>query len=144
VRGSAPPEIVDLVDGRDLILIGGGERCQGNDHRSRAQWHSQSPIAPSVDLFPFYLSLSTAVHEITDTSMNDPSMTTAVPTTGSVSHRNGDRDSSIFFSSWAITAYCSVQSEIEFTRGVAELERRAEWRVQYGAVNMRNTTEGRK
>ena len=41
-----------------------------------------------------------------------------MPTTGSVSHPNGGRDSCVFFNLRVILACCSGQDEIEFTRGV--------------------------
>jgi len=50
--------------------------------------------------------------------MNASSMITSAPIIGSVSHPNGGRDFCVFFNLRVISACCSGQDEIEFTRGV--------------------------
>ena len=131
VRGSAPPETVDLVNGSDLNSICRHEICQAVIPDLKDQDTHQSPVALSVDLFPLYFHPSSAIYQVTKYIYECLLYITSAPITGSVSHPNGGGDFCVFLSFRVISACCSSQDAIEFTRGVLN------WSVALSSASVR-------
>src|SRR6266851_3184996 len=87
----------------------------------------QSPITLSVDLLPFNFHPSSAIHQVTkyihECLLYDH--LSAYHRLG-VPSKRWERPLR-FLSLWVVSACCSCQEEIEFTRGVLY---RAEWQVR--------------